>query len=70
MNNSTMKALAYSLRLLLTSLFVSLSVFVVMVPYAVNGLYLQPAIQTKMDRLVIEKTRALNEVGHGDTGQE
>lgn len=44
MNNSTMKALAYSLRLLLASLFVSLSVFVVMVPYAVNGLYLQPAI--------------------------
>lgn len=70
MDNATVKAIVYSLRLLLASLCFALSVFVGMVPYAVNGLYLQPAIQAKIDHLVIEKARALNEIGHGDTGQE
>lgn len=70
MNKATLNGLTYSLRIFGISVCLCLAMFIVMAPYAVYGLYLQPAIQAKVDQLLIHKKLALKGGEHGDSSQE
>lgn len=70
MNSATLNLLTYSIRFVGICVCFCLSSFLAMAPYAVYGLYLQPAIQAKSDQLVIAKELALKGGEHGDSGQK